>query len=75
MHSNRAVGKLTRCQTIAGCKRLQVLAGKPAKLHVERVDFWTALAERSGDSAFDMRMVCTGGDALRLPPQYKIVLI
>jgi hypothetical protein len=50
-------------------------AGKPAKLHVDFVDSWTALAEHSGDSAFDVRMVCKSVVALRLPPQSKIVLI
>jgi hypothetical protein len=37
MHSNRAAGKLAGCQTVAGRKRLHVLAGKPAKLHVDLV--------------------------------------
>jgi hypothetical protein len=37
MHSNRAAGKLAGCQTVAGRKRLQVSAGKPAKLHVDLV--------------------------------------
>jgi hypothetical protein len=37
MHSNRAAGKLAGCQTVAGRKRLHVLGGKPAKLHVDLV--------------------------------------
>jgi hypothetical protein len=37
MHSNRAAGKLAGYQTVAGHKRLHVLAEKPAKLHVDLV--------------------------------------
>ena len=35
------------------------------------VAIWTALAERSGDSAFGSVMAAESGVALRLPPQSK----
>jgi len=45
------------------------------RLHENGGSFWTALAERSGDSAFLRATNTTGliqsGVALRLPPQSK----